>query len=91
VLASDPPRGAARHPVTKQPHLDLREALVPPESFRLRDLAITHRLQQHRKRLGTDEIGSDELMGRTDVQILGHEMKQSPRIDHVASHSARYN
>ena len=46
LLACDLPGGTSLHPVTKQPDLDLREALVPSERNFFGDLAFAHSCQE---------------------------------------------
>lgn len=89
LLAGDLPRGTARHTICKEPHLQLREALVVLQRNLLGDLSAAHARQQQRECLRAHEARSHDLMRRTDLHTLPDEVQQGRSIDHVASHPCR--
>jgi hypothetical protein len=65
---------------------------VPDQGLRLGEVRTPHRRQQERQRLGADEVRSDKLMPFADLDLVGDEVQQRERVDHVPgspSHRSR--
>lgn len=58
---------------------------MPLERDLVGDVAALHGGQQQRQCLRANESRCDELMRRSDLDVLGDDMQQRWRIDHVAS------
>jgi hypothetical protein len=86
VLSCELPCGAARHPVTEQPHLYRGHPLVCFQGRRFGALAGADVTQQQLKRLGADRVRRDQVVGRMDLKPGVHEVEQSRRVDHVSGH-----
>lgn len=78
--------GSTRHPVAQQSHLEFRHPFVTPKRLLFVEDPVAYVGEQQIERVGADQIGSDELMGRIDPDVVGHNVEQRPSIDHVSGH-----
>jgi hypothetical protein len=90
LLARDLPGGTARHSVTEQPHLQLREALVVLKRQLLGEVTVPHGPEKQGKCLGTDEVRGDYLMPRTCLETLGDEVYEGRGVDYVLGHVSEH-
>ena len=86
MLTCELPCGAARHPVTEQPHLYRGHPLVRFQGREFGALASEDVTQQQLERLGADRVRRDQMMGRMDLKPGVHEVEQSRCVDYVSSH-----
>jgi hypothetical protein len=86
VLACELPCGAARHPVTEQPHLYRGHPLVCFQGRGFGALAGADVTQQQFERIGADGVRRDQMVGWMDLKPGVHEEEQSRCVDYVSGH-----
>jgi hypothetical protein len=88
VLERDPPCGPARYPITEHPNPHLGDPFVLHQRLAFGQLIAAHSTEKQIQRLGTNAVGSDELMSIIERHLGGNDMDESVCINDISSHDA---